>query len=84
MSEQEDSKYLSLESKYRALLLATARLSQRAAKRHRSVKDLERSVLYLRSLYNQVAPKTPKKESGAGADPDLDHATEIEDECGWS
>jgi hypothetical protein len=38
---------------------STAKLLQRVAKRQKSNKDLERTVKYLRALYNQVRPKDP-------------------------
>jgi hypothetical protein len=50
------AKLSKLEAKYDGLLKATSRLFERTARRHKSNKDLERTVLYLRSLYNQVAP----------------------------
>ena len=47
-------KVVKLESSYKRLLEATAKLMQRTSRRHASIKDLERTVLYMRSLYNQV------------------------------
>ncbi|TNV67661.1 hypothetical protein FGO68_gene16582 [Halteria grandinella] len=60
-------KYAKLDKKYTALLKATARLFERTARRHKSNKDLERTVLYLRSLYNQaiVSPEMQKPSKRA-------------------
>jgi hypothetical protein len=46
-------------------LKASARLFERTARRHKSNKDLERTVLYLRSLYNQavIAPALQQPSS---------------------
>lgn len=41
-----------LEEKYKDLLSATSKLFERTSRRHRSNKDLSRTVTYLRSLYN--------------------------------
>jgi hypothetical protein len=48
-----------LETSYKRLLEATARLMQRTSRRHASIKDLERTVLYMRSLYNQADEAAP-------------------------
>jgi hypothetical protein len=58
----QTDKLVRLETSYKRLLEATARLMQRTSRRHASIKDLERTVLYMRSLYNQadeVAPHQP-------------------------
>lgn len=52
-----------LEKKYNTLLKATARLFERTARRHKSNKDLERTVLYLRSLYNQAVVSPEKQKA---------------------
>jgi hypothetical protein len=50
----QTDKLVRLETSYKRLLEATARLMQRTSRRHASIKDLERTVLYMRSLYNQA------------------------------
>ena len=56
-SDTEDSRMTALERKYTFLLTSTAKLLQRTAKRQKSNKDLERTVKYMRALYNQVRPQ---------------------------
>lgn len=48
-----------LQAKYERLLRATAKLLARTSRRHASNKDLARTVLYLRSLYNQSQAPSP-------------------------
>ena len=59
----KEKSFQALETKYHTLLDATAKLVQRTIRRHTSLKDLERSVLYLRSLYNQIIPPEPQQPS---------------------
>ena len=54
-SGDEPSPASKLEKKYARLLSTTARLLQRTARRQKSNRDLERTVKYLRALYNQHA-----------------------------
>jgi hypothetical protein len=55
----QTDKLARLETSYKRLLEATARLMQRTSRRHASIKDLERTVLYMRSLYNQADEAAP-------------------------
>jgi hypothetical protein len=55
----QTDKLVRLETSYKRLLEATARLMQRTSRRHASIKDLERTVLYMRSLYNQADEAAP-------------------------
>ena len=50
-----------LKRKYSHLLSSTAKLLQRTAKQQKSNRDLERTVKYLRALYNQVKPQDHSK-----------------------
>jgi hypothetical protein len=51
-SGDEPSPVSKLEKKYSRLLSSTAKLLQRTARRQKSNRDLERTVKYLRALYN--------------------------------
>jgi hypothetical protein len=65
------------------LLEATAKLMQRTSRRHASIKDLERTVLYMRSLYNQAekddvthsSTTAVREESEGSAPPDENEDT---------
>ena len=65
------------------MLEATAKLMQRTSRRHASIKDLERTVLYMRSLYNQAekddvtqsSTAAVREESEGSAPPDEDEDT---------
>ena len=72
-----DSKLSKLQKSYGLLLTSTARLLQRTSKRQKSNRDLERTVKYLRALYNQVSPKEHTKEHTA--DPEEPHDDALEE-----
>lgn len=73
-SKQNPDKLFKLEINYHRLLESTAKLMQRTTRRHTSIKDLERSVLYLRSLYNQVekGEVTHVQENESGSSSEID------------
>ena len=62
-SEDSSKKLTKLHKKYAQLLTSTAKLLQRTSKRQKSNKDLERTVKYLRALYNQIKPRDHGKET---------------------
>lgn len=72
----QSDKLARLETSYKRLLEATARLMQRTSRRHASIKDLERTVLYMRSLYNQSDREEPihREESSAQEEEEDDGA----------
>ena len=72
------SKVHKLEDKYEILLKATSRLFERTARRHKSNRDLERTVVYLRSLYNQV---TNQKHSFEEEPEDISYDSGSEELC---
>jgi hypothetical protein len=71
----QSDKLAKLETSYKHLLEATARLMQRTSRRHASIKDLERTVLYMRSLYNQSDREEPiHREEISAPEDDADEA----------